>query len=74
MTTFFDEYGQTQPQIELPWWLRNIALAASIDRTNRTGPLDPETLRTNRLVQRWLERWGQRPPLQNQSLEDTPHA
>jgi hypothetical protein len=73
MATFFDEHGQTDPQIELPWWLRNIALAASVNNANRTGPIDQETLRTNRLVQRWLERWGRKPAAQNQPLEENMH-
>ena len=29
-----------------------------------------ESIRTNRLVQRWLERWGQQPPPQNRRGED----
>ncbi len=59
MTSFIDEHTLTDPQIELPWWLRNIAAAARASQSN--GPIDQESVRTNRLVQRWLERWGRQP-------------
>lgn len=59
MTSFIDEHTLTDPQIELPWWLRNIAAAARANQSN--GPIDQESVRTNRLVQRWLERWGRQP-------------
>ncbi|OLE06419.1 MAG: hypothetical protein AUG82_03460 [Ktedonobacter sp. 13_1_20CM_4_53_11] len=68
MSSFIDEHSLTDPQVELPWWLRNVAVASSINYAN--GPIDQESIRTNRLVQRWLERWGQRPPPQNSRGED----
>ncbi len=43
---------QTEPQVALPWWLRKAALSAP------GNGLDEQNIRTNRLVQRWLERWG----------------
>jgi hypothetical protein len=55
MAGFFDSHTRTEPQIELPWWLRNAA--ASSYANPASGPVDPESIRTNRLVQRWLERW-----------------
>ncbi len=55
MVGFFDAHTLTEPQIELPWWLRNAAASSSANPAN--GPVDPESIRTNRLVQRWLERW-----------------
>jgi hypothetical protein len=55
--TFIDEHTVTAPQIELPWWFRNIA-AASRATNSPYSPFDQESIRTNRLVQRWLERWG----------------
>jgi hypothetical protein len=64
----FEEYNQTDPQLELPWWLRNIMVSTGTD--DRTSPIDQESIRTNRLVQRWLERWGRRPPTQQKSQED----
>ena len=56
MAAFFDERAQTDPQVELPWWLRNITISTSSTQGNR--PIDQESIRTNRLVQRWIERWG----------------
>ncbi len=53
---FFDQHSQTDPQLELPWWLRGIA--ASTLTNQATGLIDQETVRTNKLVQRWIERWG----------------
>ena len=56
MVAFFDEHTTTEPQIELPWWLHNLT-----NVSNGIGPIDQESSRTNRLVQRWLERWGKHP-------------
>ena len=53
MAAFFDQHTTTDPQIELPWWLHNLTNAS-----NGNGLIDQESSRTNRLVQRWLERWG----------------
>ncbi len=48
-----EQSQQTQPQVVLPWWLRKAALLEGQDST-----FDAQSIRTNRLVQRWLERWG----------------
>lgn len=53
---FYEEHSQTDPQLELPWWLRNITITNGDDETGK--PIDQESIRTNRLVQRWVERWG----------------
>jgi len=55
-TVDFYERGYTEPRLELPEWLYN--LAVSPGTTDRTSPIDQQALRTNRLVQRWIERWG----------------
>lgn len=55
--TSSSEPDPTEPQIEIPHWLRNLATAPG---TN--GPVDQESLRNNRLVQRWVERWRKQPP------------
>jgi len=57
MVAFFDQHTTTDPQIELPWWLHNLT-----NVSHGHGPIDQESSRTNRLVQRWLERWGKQPP------------
>lgn len=56
MFAFFEEHSQTDPQLELPWWLRKITITSGDDETGK--PIDQESIRTNRLVQRWVERWG----------------
>jgi hypothetical protein len=56
MYAFFEEHARTDPQLELPWWLRKITVANGDAETSR--PIDQESIRTNRLVQRWVERWG----------------
>ena len=54
---FFDQHDQTEPQLEIPRWLHNV--------TNHSGgPIDQETVRTNRLVQRWAKRWNRHPSSQ----------
>ena len=56
MFAFFEEHSRTDPQLELPWWLRKITITSGDDETGK--PIDQESIRTNRLVQRWVERWG----------------
>src|SRR6202023_972506 len=56
MFAFFEEHSRTDPQLELPWWLRKITITSGDDDTSK--PIDQESIRTNRLVQRWVERWG----------------
>lgn len=56
MFAFFEQHSQTEPQIELPWWLRKITITSGDEEASK--PIDQESIRTNRLVQRWVERWG----------------
>lgn len=56
MFAFFEEHSRTDPQLELPWWLRKITITRGDNDTSK--PIDQESIRTNRLVQRWVERWG----------------
>lgn len=67
MGAFIDEHTQTEPRMQLPWWLRNAALL------NANGPIDQESLRTNRLIQRWIERWGRHPDAQELPEEESEH-
>ncbi len=57
MTMFIDEHSATLPQIATPWWLRNIL--AHPNTRLAAGSIDQQNPRTNRLVQRWVARWGQ---------------
>lgn len=74
MTPFFDEQGHTQPQIELPWWLRNIINTSRSASGNGSSPIDQESLRTNRLIQRWSERWGRQIPTTPSTGEEENNA
>jgi len=69
-TVDFYERGYTEPRLELPEWLYN--LAVSPGATDRTSPIDQQAIRTNRLVQRWIERWGRQsaPPTRQLPGED----
>ncbi len=70
MDAFIDGHSETEPRMELPIWLRNAALH------NTNGLIDQESMRTNRLIQRWIERWGhqrqqeEHPDLSERSEED----
>jgi hypothetical protein len=55
MQALFDEHFQTDPQHEIPRWLRNVAPGTPVS-------IDPESMRTDRLVQRWIERRRQLSP------------
>lgn len=57
MPAFFDQHTPTEPRIELPYWFRNLTTASGTK-----GPVDQESIRNNRLVQRWVERWRKQPP------------
>jgi hypothetical protein len=59
MIAFLEGHELTDPQLELPWWLRNITISSRDEQAGR--PIDYKSIRTNRLVQRWIERWGRQP-------------
>ena len=69
MMAFFDEHERTDPQLELPWWLRKITISSKDEQYSR--PIDYNTVRTNRLVQRWVERWGRPSSTTLQPVEHT---
>ncbi|QBD81993.1 hypothetical protein EPA93_40860 [Ktedonosporobacter rubrisoli] len=52
-----------QPEAELP----SSAGSAS------TSPVDKQSMRTNQLIQRWFERWGQRSNAQSDAGEEQPN-
>jgi hypothetical protein len=55
------EYDSTYPP--LPWWLRNVL------RANGTLE-DQQSTRTNKLVDRWITRWGKAAPSSDQQAVD----
>ncbi|GAC1425816.1 MAG: hypothetical protein PVS3B3_04790 [Ktedonobacteraceae bacterium] len=54
-----DAYATTETHVALPWWLHNATLSATRG--------DTQSMHTNRLVQRWLERWGRQEEQRAQS-------
>jgi hypothetical protein len=57
LSAFLDEHARTEPQLQLPWWLRPAASNATAQSsTDMPASTDLERLRTNKLVQRWMER------------------
>ncbi len=60
MMAFFEGYAQTDPQLEVPWWLRDITAPTS--DTHKNQPTDPQSIRTSYLAQRWIERLGRQSP------------
>lgn len=63
MMAFLDEHSQTEPQLELPWWLRNMINSSDqAGNVSSTNPIDQESIRTNWLVERWQERWRRHSP------------
>lgn len=67
-----DVYTMTDPQLELPWWLRKITKQQPGIEGN-SSLIDPGSARTNRLVQRWIDRWGRQAPF-NEEDEGRSHA
>lgn len=56
-----DAHSQTDPQLKVPWWLRNAHTYKTIGKdAPSTSPVDQQSNRTNQLVERWFERWGER--------------
>lgn len=68
MTPFFDSLAPTEPQIEIPWWLRDSVQPS--ETSPNSGPVDPVSVRTNLLIQHWFERWGRQPSQEQMPLED----
>jgi len=60
VNAFVDANSTTDPQIKLPWWLREAARRSLlIEQSSNSSPVDQQSMRTNHLVQRWFARWGE---------------
>ncbi len=70
MTHFFHHHTQPVPQPALPAWLENVISAPIAPDQLPNNPVDQQTLRTNRLVERWLERWRKTPSGSQEQRED----
>ncbi len=69
VSSFVAAHSLTDPQIKMPWWIRDIARRSSNGAQSKS-PVDQQSQRTNRLVQRWFERWGE----QARNPEETQHG
>lgn len=68
LPAFVDGHAHTIPRIDIPWWLRSNMLYSG--DTPASSPVDQQSARTNRLVQRWFERWGGHHTHPSQEQED----
>jgi hypothetical protein len=73
MAAFFDEHGQTDPQLVLPWWQQQEVASANI---HGSGLIDQQGLRNKHEIERWFERWRRQPaqPIQPENQGETPHG
>jgi hypothetical protein len=70
LTAFIDATDQTQPQLQIPRWLRKAQLTTNTPGRTQSEPDE----RTNTSIQRWLERWGKQvpnPPLEQQKPRES---
>jgi hypothetical protein len=70
MATFLNKYTSPVPQPRLPTWLENVISAPPTSDQLPNNPVDQQTLRTNRLVERWLERWRKTSSSSQEQQED----
>jgi hypothetical protein len=70
MSILPDEQAGEAPQLQLPWWLHNVIASSTTRQSDSNGLIDQQSIRTNQLVQRWLERWGRRSDDQEESREE----
>lgn len=64
MASFFDEHTRTSPQLQPPWWMQQrvpTSTSGNTQANQRTIPGDQESMRNNREIERWLERWRREP-------------
>ncbi len=68
MNAFLDEQSSTEPRMELPWWLSRITNGT--DESGAGSAPERGGNNTNRLVQRWIERWGRQPAPPSEAEND----
>lgn len=67
---FVDEHTQTAPLRKLPWWMRNTSGSNTLPEALFQ---DQQSIRTNRLIERWLQRWGRNTEQTQSAREELPH-
>jgi hypothetical protein len=68
MAAFMQPYAPQAPAHTPPWWADTFPLMPSVEPAS--GPVDGQSVRTNKLVQRWFERWGRQPGASQEAAED----
>jgi hypothetical protein len=56
MNTLMNRYSEANPQLKLPRLQQEATVSAADEHSH--SPVDQQSMRTDRLVQRWLARWG----------------
>jgi hypothetical protein len=57
MSAFVDAHSTTDPQLKVPWWLRNTQSTPAHKVAEQT-PIDQQSARTNQSVERFFQRWN----------------
>lgn len=68
MMAYYDAQSVTEPQRELPRWLHNL-IEASLHNNQGISAMNEARLRSNRLFQRWSERWGAPSPASSKASD-----
>jgi hypothetical protein len=68
ISAFVNTHYLTNPEINVPWWLKEVV--SSHEEAQESRPIDRQSERSDLLVQRWFERWGQSPTKTKRSQED----
>lgn len=59
----------TDPQLKVPWWLRNMRNATEKNPQD-TSPIDQQSMRADHLIERWFDRWGKPDKAKKADRED----
>lgn len=57
INAFVDAHSLTDPQLKVPWWLRNLR-STTEQAVGEQSPIDQQSERTNRSVERFFQRWN----------------
>ncbi|BCL80405.1 hypothetical protein ccbrp13_28700 [Ktedonobacteria bacterium brp13] len=59
INAFVDAHSLTDPQLKVPWWLRNLRSTSTTEQAvGEQSPIDQQSERTNRSVERFFQRWN----------------
>jgi hypothetical protein len=57
VSAFVDAHSTTDPQLKVPWWLRNMR-STPTHKASEQNPIDQQSARTNQSVERFFQRWN----------------